>query len=127
MCRREGRGSAVIVCAAAVLCLLLLHSEVAQAAVYNVGGAGGWTFNVSGWPKGKRFRAGDVLAFNYGPSYHNVVAVGKAGYNNCRPPRGAKTYQTGKDRIKLVKGQNFFICSFPGHCESGMKIAVTAV
>jgi hypothetical protein len=25
-----------------------------------------------------------------------------------------------------VKGQNFFICSFAGHCQSGMKIAVNA-
>ncbi|KAL3834152.1 hypothetical protein ACJIZ3_008888 [Penstemon smallii] len=35
-------------------------------------------------------------------------------------------YQTGKDQIKLAKGQNFFICNFSGHCGSGMKIAITA-
>jgi hypothetical protein len=56
----RGRGSAMVV-ATALLCMLLLHSEMAHAAVYTVGDAGGWTFNVVGWPKGKRFRAGDIL------------------------------------------------------------------
>ncbi|XP_059460402.1 basic blue protein-like [Corylus avellana] len=121
----RGRGSAMVV-ATALLCMLLLQSEMAHAAVYTVGGAGGWTFNVAGWPKGKRFRAGDILVFNYSPSAHNVVAVSKAGYDGCSTPRGSKVYQTGKDRIKLVKGQNSFICSFTGHCQSGMKITVVA-
>lgn len=71
MFRRQGRGSAVMVCAVVVLCLLLVHSEVAQAAVYSVGGSGGWTFNVSGWTKGKRFRAGDVLG-KYGILYTSL-------------------------------------------------------
>ncbi|XP_018842089.2 basic blue protein-like [Juglans regia] len=120
----RGRGSAMAV---TMLLCMLLHSEMAHAATYTVGGAGGWTFNVSGWPKGKSFRAGDILVFNYSAAAHNVVAVNKVGYNACTAPRGSKVYQTGKDRIKLVKGQNFFICSFTGHCQSGMKIAVTAV
>ncbi|KAG2705280.1 hypothetical protein I3760_05G044300 [Carya illinoinensis] len=122
----RGRGSAMVV--TMLLCmLLLLHSEMAHAATYTVGGPGGWTFNVSGWPRGKRFRAGDILVFNYSPAAHNVVAVNKVGYNTCTAPRGSKVYQTGKDRIKLVKGQNIFICTFTGHCQSGMKIAVNAV
>lgn len=65
--------------------------------------------------------------FNYNPKIHNVVAVSRAGYNGCNTPKGSKVYLTGKDRIKLVKGQNFFICNIAGHCESGMKIAVNAV
>jgi hypothetical protein len=69
----------------------------------------------------------DFAVFNYSPTAHNTVAVNKAGYNTCTAPRGAKVFKTGKDQIKLVKGQNFFICSFAGHCQSGMKIAVTAI
>ncbi|KAK3002107.1 hypothetical protein RJ639_021716 [Escallonia herrerae] len=122
----QGRGSAVATLMVMSL-LVLLYCEVAEAATYTVGDAGGWTFNVVGWPKGKRFRAGDILQFNYNPSFHNVVGVGKVGYSTCKTLRGAKVYQTGNERIRLVKGQNFFICNFPGHCESGMKIAVTAV
>ncbi|KAL4654703.1 hypothetical protein ACB092_01G399400 [Castanea dentata] len=123
----QGRGSAMF--ATVFLCMLMfmLHSEMAHAATYTVGDSGGWTFNVAGWPKGKRFRAGDTLVFNYSPAAHNLVAVNKVGYNTCTTPRGSKVYKTGKDQIKLVKGQNFFICSIAGHCQSGMKVAVTAI
>ncbi|KAF2293767.1 hypothetical protein GH714_004551 [Hevea brasiliensis] len=101
----QGRGSAMV--AMVFLWLLLLHFEMG-AATYTVGGSSGWTFNVSGWPKGKRFRAGDIIVFNYSPSAHNVVAVDRVGYNSCKASKGAKVYTSGKDRIKLVKGQNFF-------------------
>ncbi|KAI4296268.1 hypothetical protein L6164_036241 [Bauhinia variegata] len=119
-----GRGSAVV--AVVLLLCLVLGSEMAQAATYTVGGAGGWTFNTVAWPNGKRFKAGDTLVFNYAPGAHNVVAVNKAGYNSCKTPRGAKVFKSGKDQIKLARGQNYFICNFPGHCESAMKIAVNA-
>ncbi|XVF00726.1 hypothetical protein REPUB_Repub04eG0026300 [Reevesia pubescens] len=120
----QGRCSAMA--AKVLLCLLLLHFELVQSAIYTVGGANGWTFNTVGWPAGKSFKAGDTLVFNYNPSLHNVVVVNRAGYNSCSAPRGAKVYTSGKDRIKLAKGQNFFICSFTGHCQAQMKIAVTA-
>ncbi|XP_009403746.2 basic blue protein-like [Musa acuminata AAA Group] len=120
----QGRGS-VVALGLALLCLLI-HSEVAEAATYVVGGNSGWTFNVASWPRGKSFRAGDVLVFNYNPSVHNVVAVSAAGYNSCSAPKGSRVYTSGKDRITLARGTNYFICSFAGHCQSGMKIAVTA-
>ena len=47
--------------ATVLLCLLLLHFELTQAATYTVGGTSGWTFNTAGWTKGKRFKAGDTL------------------------------------------------------------------
>ncbi|TKY60175.1 Basic blue protein [Spatholobus suberectus] len=117
-----GRGSAMVL----LLCFLVLHSEMARAATYTVGDSGGWTFNTVGWPKGKRFRAGDTLVFNYSPGAHNVVVVNKAGYDSCKTPRGAKVYRSGKDQIRLARGQNYFICNYVGHCESGMKIAINA-
>ncbi|KAL6001597.1 hypothetical protein ACLOJK_007342 [Asimina triloba] len=121
----QGRGSAVVAVAFLLLGLLFL-SQTAHAAVYTVGDKGGWRFNVVSWPKGKRFKAGDVLVFKYAKANHNVVAVNGNGYNGCSTPKGAKVYQTGNDRITLAKGQNYFICNFPGHCEGGMKIAVAA-
>ncbi|KAL8208939.1 hypothetical protein R6Q57_008351 [Mikania cordata] len=123
----EGRGSAMV--ATAVLCLLAvaLHFEVAEAATYVVNGSGGWTFNLTAWPKGKKFKAGDVLVFNYQKGAHNVVVVNKAGYDKCSTtPRNAKVYTSGKDTITLVKGLNNFICSLPGHCSAGMKIQINA-
>ncbi|PKU72740.1 basic blue protein [Dendrobium catenatum] len=109
-----------------LLFLMLLQSELAESAIYTVGNQNGWTFNSAAWTKGKRFRAGDVLIFKYSPSVHNVVAVNAAGYNACTTPKGSKIYKSGNDRITLVKGPNYFICNFPAHCESGMKMLVNA-
>lgn len=47
-----------------LVCFLVLFSEMAHAATYTVGGPGGWTLNTVGWPKGKRFRAGDTLGMH---------------------------------------------------------------
>ncbi|XP_078155412.1 basic blue protein-like [Carex rostrata] len=123
-----GRGSAsqAMVLAFILGSILLLHCQVAESAVYTVGGNNGWSFNTANWPKGKTFKAGDVLVFKYNPSVHNVVAVSAAGYKGCNSPRGAKVYKSGNDRVTLARGRNFFICGLAGHCQSGMKIAVTA-
>ncbi|XP_050208959.1 basic blue protein-like [Mercurialis annua] len=121
----QGRGSAMV--AMVVLFMLIFQLEMGSAAVYTVGGGAGWTFNLASWPKGKSFRAGDILVFNYSVGAHNVVAVNKGGYNSCTAPKGSRSYTSGKDRIKLSKGQNFFICTFPGHCQGGMKIAINAM
>jgi len=65
--------------------------------------------------------------FNYRQGAHNVVAVTKEVYDKCSTPRrGSKVYRSGKDRVRLVKGQNYFMCNFPGHCGSGVKIAINA-
>jgi hypothetical protein len=65
--------------------------------------------------------------FKYDATAHDVVAVSAAGYKACaKPARGAKVYKSGADRVTLARGTNYFICSVPGHCQSGMKIAVTA-
>ncbi|KAG6513890.1 hypothetical protein ZIOFF_024227 [Zingiber officinale] len=123
----QGRGSAAAAVAQglALLCLLL-HSDFAGAATYTVGDSRGWTFNTASWPNGKRFRAGDVLVFRYSPSVHNVVTVSASGYNSCSVPIGARTLRSGNDRITLGRGTSYFICGVSGHCQSGMKIAVTA-
>ncbi|KAL6638553.1 hypothetical protein ACP70R_023664 [Stipagrostis hirtigluma subsp. patula] len=121
----QGRGSGAVVLGLLLLCVLL-HGHAAQAAVFTVGDRGGWTFNSNTWTNGKRFKAGDVLVFKYDSTAHNVVAVNAAGYKGCTAPRGAKVYKSGNDRVTLARGTNYFICSIPGHCQSGMKIAVTA-
>lgn len=65
--------------------------------------------------------------FNYDPRVHNVVAVDEIGYSSCTAPRGAKVFDSGMDEIKLSRGHNFFICTLPGHCQAGMKIAITTL
>ncbi|PWZ46497.1 Chemocyanin [Zea mays] len=126
MAHRQGRGSGAVALAAAVLLCVLLHAHVAESAVFTVGDRGGWSFSTTSWTNGKRFKAGDVLVFKYDSTAHNVVAVNAAGYKGCSAPRGAKVYTSGNDRVTLARGTNYFICSILGHCQSGMKIAVTA-
>ncbi|XP_044962860.1 basic blue protein-like [Hordeum vulgare subsp. vulgare] len=94
---------------------------------WTVGDSKGWTFGVSGWERAKRIQSGDVLVFKYNPSMHNVVQVGEGDYNSCKVSGPSRTHTSGNDHIKLAPGgKAFFICSFPGHCQQGMKIAVTA-
>ncbi|KAK7331639.1 hypothetical protein VNO80_28376 [Phaseolus coccineus] len=96
-----GRGiSATMV----VLCMLGVLSEMAHATTYVVGGhIGGWAFNITDWPNGKKFKGGDILA-----------------------PPGSKMYQSGHDSITLDSGITYFICTSYGHCEAKMKMAVNA-
>ncbi|KAK3156512.1 hypothetical protein QOZ80_2AG0108210 [Eleusine coracana subsp. coracana] len=113
-----GSNSKVAMALVALCCMMF----VTQAAEYHVR----WIINMQGWGKGRSFAAGDVLVFDYAAGAHNVVKVDQTGYNTCRPSAGAPTYTSGHDRIMLHRGTNLFICSFPGHCNGGMKIAVTA-
>ena len=67
------------------------------------------------------------VVFNYNPEMHNVVQLEEGDYNSCTVTSPSKTYKSGNHHIKLSGGgKAFFICSVPGHCEQGMKIAVTA-
>ncbi|KAJ0017053.1 hypothetical protein Pint_11145 [Pistacia integerrima] len=109
-----------------LLGLLVLHCGLAQAATYVVGGQNGWTYGVETWPNQKIFKTDDDLLFYYSPSEHNVAIVSKKEYEGCKASEIAKVYHTGKDRIKLKKGPNYFISSIKGQCRSGLKVLVHA-
>ncbi|KAL2342170.1 hypothetical protein Fmac_010110 [Flemingia macrophylla] len=121
----QGRGISAIMMMM-LFCVSVISFRMAHATTFVVGDAAGWTFNISNWPSGKTFKAGDILEFKYDPSHHNVVIVDEAGYKSCVDSGKSKKFQSGHDQIKLVKGSNYFICTFPGHCQLEMKIAVNA-
>ncbi|KAL8151831.1 hypothetical protein V2J09_021639 [Rumex salicifolius] len=124
----QGRGNARWVSVVLVLLLVLMvQSETCSAAIYTVGDRRGWTFRIARWPKNKHFKAGDVIVFNYDAGFHNVMAVNKRGYKKCIIPQGSRMFKSGKDRIRLRRGNHYFICSYPGHCQAGMKIAITVL
>ncbi|CAN6272150.1 unnamed protein product [Urochloa humidicola] len=116
--------------------LVLLLGVICTAPWSVVGGGGqewvvgdkmGWSFGVTGWVKDKPIHAGDVLVFNYDPTAHDVVEVDEDAYNTCMMPLGGGTpYTSGNDRVVVPAGKSFFVCSMPGHCANGMKIAITA-
>nr|CAD1837611.1 unnamed protein product [Ananas comosus var. bracteatus] len=125
MAMGSGSASQVVAFGLLVMLCFVMHGELAESATtYTVGDSGGWTFSSGSWPSGKRFKAGDCSSTIR--RYTTLFAVNAAGYKSCKVPRGSKTYTSGSDSITLARGTNYFICSFAGHCQSGMKIAVTA-
>jgi hypothetical protein len=66
-----------------------------------------------------------IAVFEYSAS-HDVVEVSKAGYDACSASTPVATYTGGKTTVKLATaGKRYFICGIPGHCASGMKLAVS--
>ncbi|KAL6517698.1 hypothetical protein OROMI_033399 [Orobanche minor] len=130
----QERGSArVSVTAVVMMVAMAMVLHCGRAKTYTVGdGQNGWTTNVnkSKWAKanlqGKTsFKAGDILVFKY-TNIHNLVEVSKKGYDSCTTAGQKFSKTSGNDKITLSKGPHYYICSKPGHCTSGMKIAVTA-
>ncbi|XP_044494451.1 basic blue protein-like [Mangifera indica] len=124
----QGRcGAKSLPVATALILIFLLQFRTTKATTFTVGDTSGWTFTFNqNWTNGKKFKAGDILVFNYDPSLHNVAVVDVNDYSSCSSSPSSKTYSTGKDKIKLSKGRNYFICSIPGHCDGGLKVAVDA-
>ncbi|KAF4376225.1 hypothetical protein F8388_018894 [Cannabis sativa] len=130
---KQGRVSAIAT-GFVLMVFLIGQSGVmfASATKYVVGDrTGGWAFGVScNWPPhpGKPiFKANDTLVFKYSAGHHNVARVSKDGYRNCTAGEGAQVYSSGNDKIQLVKGKNYFICTYPNHCTFGVRLTVTAI
>ncbi|PSR86369.1 Basic blue protein [Actinidia chinensis var. chinensis] len=125
----QGRCSAskyVVFSTTLLIVSLLLHLETVHATTFIVGDTSGWDFSVGNWTNGKKFKAGDILIFNYDPSDHNVVVVDRNGYNSCTSAATSIIHSSGHDQVKLSKGRHYFICSIPSHCDAGLKIALNA-
>ncbi|TVU10645.1 hypothetical protein EJB05_44189 [Eragrostis curvula] len=102
---------------------------MASAATYNVGEpSGSWDLRTDygTWAASKRFQPGDQIVFKYSPSAHDVLEVNKAAYDSCNTDNAIATHTTGNDVITLdAPSTRYFICGFPSHCTSGMKLQIT--
>uniref|UniRef100_A0ACD5VAR9 Uncharacterized protein n=1 Tax=Avena sativa TaxID=4498 RepID=A0ACD5VAR9_AVESA len=118
-------------CAGTVLVLLSLLATAAAARTYIVGDDAGWTKNLeASWLGGKTFYAGDVLVFKYDKAHHDVSVVGGKGYQRCELPKHSEhswVLRTGNDAVTLRRGNNYFICGQPGHCDNNMKLHINAL
>lgn len=66
-----------------------------------------------------------LIVFNYG-SGHTVDEVSGSDYNSCTVGNAITSDSSGATTITLkTAGTHYFICGVPGHCGSGMKLAVT--
>ncbi|KAL0848482.1 hypothetical protein Bca101_021729 [Brassica carinata] len=115
--------------AGALLLFLLAVAPAALAVTFKVGDIGFWNSGVdyTAWVAGKTFRVGDTLEFQYGPS-HSVDVVTKAGFDACDSSGASQSFSGGDTKIDLTRvGTMHFICPTPGHCQGGMKLAVTVL
>lgn len=66
-----------------------------------------------------------VAAFQYS-SAHSVLEVSEADHGACSASNPLRSHQGQSTTIPLTKaGTRYFICGAPGHCASGMKVAIT--
>ncbi|KAL6912099.1 hypothetical protein ACP4OV_000904 [Aristida adscensionis] len=117
-----------IPCSALAVLLLVARASTAAAATYTVGDGSGWTTGVdyTTWAASKNFKVGDSLVFNYAKGLHTVVEVSAAEYMACTATNPIGSDSSGATTIALkTPGSHYFVCSIPGHCAGGMKLAVT--
>ncbi|XP_058086157.1 stellacyanin-like [Magnolia sinica] len=97
------------------------------ATVYPVGDTAGWEISTDfdSWAKGKNFKVGDVLLFQYS-SLHTVDVVTKDNYDNCNATGALQSNSGGNTSIPLTTaGNKYFICGTLSHCLGGMKLQVS--
>nr|GFA47093.1 mavicyanin-like [Tanacetum cinerariifolium] len=74
---------------------------------------------------GEHFQVDDSIVFRYAKKFHNVVRVSYENYKTCNATNPYTTYTSGNDIFTMRSpGNYFFICSSPGHCESGQKVDI---
>ncbi|KAI8027731.1 Uclacyanin-3 [Camellia lanceoleosa] len=112
---------------AALMMILVIAAPAAYATQYTVGDTAGWAQQVdyTTWVSGKTFRVNDTLLFTYGTT-HSVDVVTQSNYNSCNSANALASYNGGNTVVNLnTTGAMYFICPTAGHCQSGMKLAVT--
>lgn len=63
--------------------------------------------------------------FKYISKAHSVTEVSKSDYDSCSVTNSLSDDESGNTVITLqTPGTHYFICNVPGHCASGMKLAV---
>ncbi|KQJ94279.1 basic blue protein [Brachypodium distachyon] len=121
---RQSTGSVVVNMLLLALCCATTSIVRGDGTEWIVGGNKGWTFGVAGWENDKHIQPGDKLVFKYERGKHNVAQVDVRGYMECKAPEGTKIYSSGKDTFEMPGGKAYWICTFPGHCEKGMRIGI---
>ncbi|PKA63197.1 Blue copper protein [Apostasia shenzhenica] len=78
------------------------------------------------WSRSHKFFAGDTLVFNFKTGFHDVLRVPESGFNSCSATNPVSLgIFTGPATVRLAAaGNHYFICTFPGHCSDGHKLAI---
>ncbi|KAL9443343.1 hypothetical protein AB3S75_016661 [Citrus x aurantiifolia] len=115
---------------AAIAIAALVQSSTAQTR-HVVGDALGWIVPPNGpatysnWAANQTFTVGDTLVFNFAAGNHDVTRVTQSSFNACNTTSPLSRTTNSPASITLTaSGPHYFICSFPGHCLGGQKLAI---
>ncbi|KAF4398742.1 hypothetical protein G4B88_028105 [Cannabis sativa] len=114
---------------AAFAAVAMFQSSVV-ATTYTVGDSTSWSIPsspnaYSTWAAGKSFKVGDILVFNFMSGQHDVAEVTKANYDSCSGTNPISRQTSSPLSITLQKtGGHYYICTVPGHCNAGQKLAI---
>ncbi|KAI4972678.1 mavicyanin-like [Hordeum vulgare subsp. vulgare] len=125
------RRRALVMVVAAMLAAVAVSRVATAATSYTVGAPDGlWDMHTdyAEWVAARTFHPGDNITFTYSRELHDVVEVGKAGYDACSSANNVSAFRSGNDVVALTAvGTRYFLCGLTGHCDSGMKIRVDVV
>ncbi|CAM6098023.1 unnamed protein product [Calypogeia fissa] len=110
-----------------VLLLLLLGVmavAVSAGQMYTAGGAKGWDVGINYGTMDVDL--GDSVEFNFLKGAHNLVKVDLNGYQSCydNPSDKNPVWTSGTVITFNEAVASYYICTFAGHCDAGMKVIV---
>ncbi|KAK2983982.1 hypothetical protein RJ640_027307 [Escallonia rubra] len=112
-----------------IVILAIVSPALVSAKDFIVGDDKGWTtnFDYQAWARGKDFRVGDRLVFQYPVGAHNVFKVDGTGFESCIKPALTEALTSGNDAIVLATpGRKWYICGIGQHCAAaGQKLFIT--
>uniref|UniRef100_A0ACD5WVW2 Uncharacterized protein n=1 Tax=Avena sativa TaxID=4498 RepID=A0ACD5WVW2_AVESA len=121
----------LVMAVAAAVVASVARVAAAAATSYTVGAPDGlWDMHTDygEWVAARTFHPGDNITFTYSRELHDVVEVGKAGYDACSNANNVSSFRSGNDVVTLTAvGTRYFLCGLTGHCDSGMKIRIDVV
>ncbi|KAH9575832.1 hypothetical protein CY35_01G131600 [Sphagnum magellanicum] len=80
----------------------------------------------SNWNRGNNYVVGDSIEFVYNAEAHDVVKVSYPEYSECSTSQLPDTSGTTVFPLGQT-GMHYFICTIPGHCAAGMKLAINVL
>ncbi|KAJ0246380.1 Phytocyanin domain-containing protein [Hirschfeldia incana] len=121
-----------VACIILIIMAMGMFGESLASSLHKVGGSAGWTtlgkVDYQKWTSSDIFTPGDSLLFVYNTQFHNVKQVSRRDFLSCNATSALATYSSGSDTVALkTPGHYYFICGFPGHCQSGQKLHVLVV
>ncbi|XP_060170822.1 blue copper protein 1a-like [Lycium barbarum] len=69
-----------------------------------------------------------LKVFKYKEGVHNVFKADLISFQDCAPSTTVTSFNTGNDVIELTyPGKKWYFCGIRGHCDQGMKLAITVL